>query len=568
MSSFSKLFKLFVAVVFMPLVPMVLLLSYYQWHLRDNILETHVNLAEIVSYSLSQHIEDLTWRLAFSRGVAEQLSRKKDPTSVLQNALEANPDFLFLAVLSKDGKERYRAADSSISKRIEPLKLLPTELPPTEDERRLYISSFEVEQGRPISEFIYPLPDGDYLYGVISFFSFLARIQEQRIGNTGRIYIVAQDGSVYAGSHQYVPDFNQGELESALASKSHLITHLTTPQETYVGAFAPTPILGAYTAVLQLKREAFRSIYHTNIILILFLLTIAVFSYFGALTFAEQLGEPISSLSRAAREVSRGNLDVHVDEQQGWKEFKPLIISFNQMVQDLKDYQALQVQAELAQMKENVFRAIAHDLRAPLLGLQGYIYALQHGEPTQQEQSEYLAQMSTAAQNLSLLLEDALAVSRLQSGMTSVGKEKLDIHALLKQVYDSLSPVAAEKKLDFTVHTDVDTLVGDGKILLRVLMNLVSNAIKFTEKGFVRVDVVQYKKEYILSVQDSGIGMNTQEIKTLFQKFHQIDSAKSGYGLGLFISRQLVEALGGKLEVSSVKGKGSVFTVHLKQEEI
>lgn len=76
-----------------------------------------------------------------------------------------------------------------------------------------------------------------------------------------------------------------------------------------MGAFAPTPILGAYATVLQLKSEAYRSIYYTNIIIALFLLSIATLAYFGALTFAERLGEPIGALSRAAKEVSAGNFD-------------------------------------------------------------------------------------------------------------------------------------------------------------------------------------------------------------------------------------------------------------------
>ena len=565
MSSFSKLFKLFVAVVLMPLIPMVLLLSYYQIHLKHNILETHVNLAEIVSASFSQHIEDLTHRLYFARNISAQLARGQNPTPLLQDALSANPDFLLLAVLSKDGKERYRAAEKDFSAQVPPLSLSREALPVPQPDSRVYVSHFEVEQDRPISEFIYPLANGNYLYGIISFADFLARVQDQRIGNTGRIYIVAKDGTIYANPYQYVPAFNKQQLASALSGSDHLITRLTTPQETYVGAFAATPILGAYTAVLQLKKEAFRSIYHTNVILILFLLTIATFSYFGALTFAEQLGEPITALSRAAREVSRGNLEVHVDEQQGWKEFKPLITSFNQMVQDLKDYQALRVRAELAQLKENIFRAVAHDLRAPLLGLQGYIYVLQNGSLSPAEQKEYLAQMHTAAQNLSLLLEDALAVSRLQTGMTQVASETVDVHDLLKQVYDSLSPAAAEKHLEFTLNTSVDTLVSDSKSLLRILMNLVSNALKFTSKGFVRVQVEEVKKGYRITVADSGIGMSREEMKGLFQKFHQIDPSQRGYGLGLFISRQLVQALGGKLEVDSQKGKGSIFTVLLKK---
>ena len=567
MSIFSKLFKLFLAVVLMPLVPMLLLLAYYQVHLKDNILETHANLAQIVSSSLNQHIEDLSWRLAFAQHLTDVLQEGENPQAVLQEALNANPDFLMLAVLDKNGKERYRAGDKQVLNQVPMLDLKDDpSLPDLSREKRLSVSSFDVMAGRPISEFIYPLPNGDFLYGIMSFFGFLSRVQEQRIGVTGRIYIVDQNGSVYANDYQYKPAFDAETLQNAFASQDQLIKKLKTPQETYVGAFAPSPILGAYVAVLQLKSEAYRSIYYTNIILALFLLSIATLAYFGALTFAERLGEPIEALSHAAQEVSRGNFDEKIDEEIGWGEFKQLIASFNKMTADLKDYQVLQLQAQVSEMKEQVFRSVAHDLRAPLLGLQGYLYILQSGKASPQEQKEYLEQMSQAARNLSSLLEDVLDVSRVQAGMMSPKKQSVDVPALLKNVTDTLAPSAKEKKLALSFETSVNHLPADPKLLQRVVMNLVSNAVKFTETGFVRVRARQDEKAYYIVVEDSGIGISETEMKGLFQKYHQVRPDRPGYGLGLFISRQIVQAHGGTLDVTSQPGQGSAFTVRLPKE--
>lgn len=559
---------MFVGVVLMPVVPMVLLLAYYQIHLKDNILETHANLAQIVSSSLNQHIEDLNWRLSFSRQLTAQLEQKKNPQELLQDALAANPDFLMLAVLSPAGKERYRAGEKQVLAQLPPLDLTGDEsLPVLARNKQLSVSSFDVVSGRPISEFIYPLSNGDFLYGIMSFFSFLARVQEQRIGTTGRIYIVDQEGQVYTSDYQYKPAFDADTLQRAFSKTDRLIKNLKTPQETYVGAYAPTPILGAYVAVLQLKSEAYRSIYYTNIILALFLLTIATLSYFGALTFAEQLGEPIEALSHAAREISAGHLDQHIDPDIGWGEFKQLIADFNKMTADLQDYQALQLQAKISEMKEHVFRAVAHDLRAPLLGLQGYLHILQSGQVSEEEKKQYLSLMSEAARNLSGLLEDVLDVSRVEAGMLRAQKEKVDLAALVRQVTDTLAPAAREKNLELTARVPALKLYADPKLLQRVVMNLVSNAIKFTEKGFVRVCARADEKCYFIIVEDSGIGMSEAEIKNLFQKYHQIHADKPGYGLGLFISRQMVEAHGGTLSVASAPGKGSTFTVTLPKEE-
>ncbi len=217
-------------------------------------------------------------------------------------------------------------------------------------------------------------------------------------------------------------------------------------------------------------------------------------------------------------------------------------------------------------MKEQVFRSVAHDLRAPLLGLQGYLYILQSGKATEQEKKEYLELMSQAAKNLSSLLEDVLDVSRVQAGMMSPKKESADVRALVKNVTETLAPTAAEKGLELSAAVEVERLPADPKLLQRVLMNLVSNAVKFTDKGFVRVRAEQDEKAYYLSVQDSGIGIDAKDIKGLFQKYHQVRSDRPGYGLGLFISRQIVEAHGGSLEVSSKPGEGSTFTVSLPKE--
>ena len=568
MSLFSKLFKMFLAVVLVPMVPMVLLLAFYQLHLKNNILETHANLAQMVSAALNQHIEDLGWRLAFTQNIETHLAEKKNPLPLLQEALTANPDFLMLAVLSPKGKELYRAGDKQILQQIPKLDLSQDpSLPFLAKNGQLSVSSFDVVSGRPISEFLYPLPNGDFLYGIMSFFGFLARIQEQRIGLTGYIYLVDQEGRIYTSEYQYKPDFDAQTLHNAFAGKNYLIKDIKTSKETFVGAFAPTPILGAYVAVLQLKSEAYRSIYYTNIILALFLLTIATLSYFGALTFAEQLGEPIGALMHAAQEVSAGHLEQKIDEDIGWGEFKQLIAAFNKMTTDLQDYQVLQLQAQVSQMKEQVFRAVAHDLRAPLLGLQGYLHILQSGKISEKEKKEYIALMSQAARDLSALLEDVLDVSRVESGMLAPQKTRVDLAQLSRQVVETLLPVARQKNLKLESSVPNISVQADPKLLRRVITNLVSNAIKFTEKGFVRLDAKEDEKCYFITVEDSGIGISAQEIKGLFQKYHQIHADKPGYGLGLFISRQIAQAHGGTLDVTSRPGKGSTFTLMLPREE-
>ena len=567
MSIFSKLFKLFLTVVLMPLIPMALLLAYYQGHLKDNILETHSNLAQIVASSINQHIEDLGWRLAFAQNVSESLQNGQNPQEDLRNAMAANPDFLMLAVLNKQGKEITRVGAKAFLDKIPSLDLSDDKYLPEAGSNELSVSGFEVVEGRPISEFVYTMPNGDYLYGIVSFFGLLTRVQEQRIGRTGQIYIVGENGHFFYGDYQYRPEVSPQDMKQVFEENKRFIKNLKGEKDTFVGAYAPTPIWGTYAVVLQLQDEAFRAIRYTNIIILLFMIAIATLAYFGALTFAESLGEPIAALDKAAKEVSEGRLDQKIDEDIGWGEFKNLIASFNKMTADLKDYQVLQLQAQLSQMKEDLFRAVAHDLRAPLLGLQGYIYILSSGKATKEEEKEYLRLMNQAAVNLSSLLEDVLDVSRLEAGTLTPSLQEVHLQQLAQEAADTVLPSVQEKHLELTVEVPDIVLQADAKLLRRVLINLLSNAVKFTEKGFVRLSARQKGENVLISVQDSGVGIAPKDQQTIFEKYHQVRSDARGYGLGLFISRQIACAHGGDIGVSSEPGKGSTFTVRLPKEK-
>ena len=174
--------------------------------------------------------------------------------------------------------------------------------------------------------------------------------------------------------------------------------------------------------------------------------------------------------------------------------------------------------------------------------------------------------MSQAARNLSSLLEEVLDVSRLQAGMMTPQKGTVHLPELAESVKDTLAPTAAEKQLELEVDVPPLEVEADPKLLHRVLTNLVSNAIKFTEKGYVRVCGGQDASYVWIAVEDSGIGLSAQEIKGIFQKYHQVHTDKPGYGLGLYISHQIVEAHGALLQVSSHPGKGSIFTVKFPKE--
>ena len=565
MSIFSKLFKLFVTVVLMPLIPMALLLAYYQNRQKASILEAHYNLAEVVSSELPYYMESLKSELHFANEINAVLPSAENIEPILQQAAKNYSDLRLLAVISPDGKEIARAlqgADTNPAMTGE--DLLRNEAGADRLLARLTDADGEI----PSLEFVYPLKDNFVLYGREAMTDLAERMAQMRIGYTGQVYLAFPSGQLYTDPLRWEPGIEPGRLAKLFKGKSFLITSLPSKEGTLVGAFSSEPRLGVYVVVLQPKEEAMRSLYLSNTVIFLFVLSIAMLAYFGARAFAGSLGEPIARLIKGSREVSHGNLDYQIKEDVSWGEFKDLINSFNKMTADLKDYQTLQLKTQVSEMKEQVFRAVAHDLRAPLMGLQGYIYILSSGQVSETERRDYLTRMAEAAQNLSSLLEDVLAVSRVEAGMELPRREQVDVKELVQSVLRTQEPAALEKKLEISEEIPAGLQVwADPKLLRRIVSNLVSNAIKYTEKGFVRVSTLQNEQGVQLSVQDSGIGLTQEQCMHIFEKFHQADGRAEGYGLGLFISRQLALAHGGDLTVVSAPEKGSTFTLHLPREE-
>ena len=158
-------------------------------------------------------------------------------------------------------------------------------------------------------------------------------------------------------------------------------------------------------------------------------------------------------------------------------------------------------------------------------------------------------------------------VSRLEAGTLNPALQEVYLPKLAQEAADTVAPSAREKHLELNVQVPDITLQADEKLLRRVLINLLSNAVKFTQAGFVRLEAKEEPGRVLISVTDSGVGIALKDQQTIFEKYHQVRSDSRGYGLGLFISRQIACAHGGDIVVSSEPGKGSTFTVTLPKEK-
>ncbi len=224
---------------------------------------------------------------------------------------------------------------------------------------------------------------------------------------------------------------------------------------------------------------------------------------------------------------------------------------------------------ELAEMKEEFLALTTHDLRSPLTVISGVISFFTSGRlgELSPEQQNMVAMMERNTQSLIELVNDLLDASKLESGTMRLDVSSTDLQILVKELREAMEPLAREKEiaLEDNLPGNLPPLNADRAKLRRILVNLLSNALKFTPKGGrVEVRAKQQDGAALICVIDTGVGIPPEDIEHLFDKYAQARSratrSEKGTGLGLYITRQLVELHGGKISAQSEVGRGSTFS--------
>jgi len=290
--------------------------------------------------------------------------------------------------------------------------------------------------------------------------------------------------------------------------------------------------------------------------------------------FGRTLSNQLIQLKEFARKVGQ-NRHPEPPEIRSQDELGQLAEALIKMSHDLEEKTEETAQAAEASKIKTLFLAnMSHEIRTPLSVILGFSELMRDPDATQEERDRYAGIVKRTGDNLTTIINDILDISKVEAGRLQIEKTSFSLSQLLKDLEVYLKVRFDEKSISFSINPKgavPEYIISDPTRLRQILLNIVGNAIKFTDKGSVRLEYGIEGRHIVFTVTDSGIGISSEQRKRLFRSFSQGDSSTrrkyGGTGLGLILSRKLARLLGGDvILVESTPEKGSVFKVRINCE--
>ena len=304
------------------------------------------------------------------------------------------------------------------------------------------------------------------------------------------------------------------------------------------------------------------------LVCILILVLALIIAWFSLWVGAGHLTKPLIDVSNTVKQVAEGNFKVNIKrrnttdcEYEYINEVDELAKNVNKMVAELDgmDY-----------MRKDFMSNVSHEIKTPIAAITGFTEILLDGSIDESERQEYLEVINKESMRISRLCENMLHMSRLDSQVIVANLQKIRLDEQLRKCIILLSEKWSDKEIDFSIDLDEVNILSDYDMLQQVWINLIDNAIKYSGEN-CKIDISVKRlndKSVKVSIRDNGIGIEEEKLHRIFDKFYQCEEShkKSGSGLGLSISKRIVELLNGTIECRSKKDFGTTMVVTLLQQ--
>jgi len=421
-------------------------------------------------------------------------------------------------------------------------------------------------------------------------------ISSIKVGKAGYAYVVTRSGDLIAHPDmslvlQHRNLHHLGQVKAAFGTGSGGVSQkakvsYNLAREKVLSSYAAIPTLDWAVIVERPEKEAYELLYASVMRTSSLLLLGFGMALLASLLLARRVIRPLHALREGAEHIGRGDLESHLKLKTG-DEFEIVAEEFNKMTDALKDSytdlehkvaertQALLVAnqnlAEVSKHKSQFLANVNHELRTPISAIIGYARLLlrKTGGQISEGQRENLQDLLRTAERLLQLINSLLDLARIEAGHIEVHREPVQVDELINGAATTIEPILKldQVRLVREIEPGLPTLNTDREMLRQVILNLLGNAVKFTENGEIKVSAFRQNGSIKLTVSDTGIGIEKGELNQIFEEFHQGDKSNDdnhgGTGLGLAIVKRSLKLLGGEIAVESELGKGSTFTITL-----
>lgn len=298
------------------------------------------------------------------------------------------------------------------------------------------------------------------------------------------------------------------------------------------------------------------SVYSMLALLVVAIVATSFMAYF----VGRRILAPMVKLSKASKEVTRGNYDVTIEDSSKLEEVQTTFRNFNAMVRQL---------GSVSTLSNDFVANISHEFKTPLTAIEGYAMLLQDSSLPPEEQQEYADRILQSTRRLTTLVGNVLTLSKIENQHLIPQAAVYRLDEQIRQAVVLLEPEWSRKDLVFNASLEEISINASEGLLLHVWTNLIGNAVKFSPPGAeIELHLVKRQDSAAFSIRDHGCGMDEEVKSHIFEKFYQGDATRQsdGNGLGLAMVKKIIDLSGGTVEVESQPGEGTLFRVFLPRK--